>query len=141
MSQMHPYVNFSGSCQQAFEFYQSVFGGELQLTRFSEMPADESAPPIDGNLVMHVSLLVGDGQILMGSDRPAAMGPLDVGNNVQVMVTPESSEDGKRIFDALAAGGQVTMPYERAFWGDDFGALVDQFGIHWMVNYSDAENA
>ena len=141
MPQMHPYVSFSGTCEQAFEFYQSVFGGELQLTRFSEMPSDESAPPIDGNLVMHVSLPIGEGQILMGSDHPAAMGPLDVGNNVQVMVTPDSSAEGKRIFEALAAGGQVTMPYEQAFWGDVFGALVDQFGIHWMVNYSDAANA
>ena len=136
MPQINPYLNFSGSCEQAFQFYQSVLGGELELSRFSDMPADDSAPPVDGNLVMHVSLPIGDGQVLMGSDRPAAMGPTEVGNNVNVIINPDSSDDGKRIFDALAAGGQTTMPYERTFWGADFGMLTDQYGINWMVNYA-----
>ena len=136
MPQINPYLNFSGTCEQAFELYQSVFGGELELSRFSDMPADDSAPPVDGNLVMHVSLPIGDGQVLMGSDRPSAMGPTEVGNKFNVIINPDSSQDGKRVFEALAAGGQVTMPYERTFWGADFGMLTDQYGINWMVNYT-----
>lgn len=136
MTQINPYLNFNGTCEKAFDFYQSVFGGEPELSRFSEMPAEEWATPVDGDLIMHVSLPIGDGQILMGSDRPPSMGTVDVGNNVNVMINPSSSEDGKRIFDALTEGGQVTMPYERTFWGADFGSLTDQFGIQWMVNYA-----
>ncbi len=102
MTEISPYLNFSGNCEQAFRFYQSVFEGELSINRFSEMPPDESFE-VDGNLVMHVSLPLGDGQVLMGSDRPDAMGPTTIGDNVQVSISPTSSEEGKQIFDALAA--------------------------------------
>lgn len=134
MTEINPYLNFSGDCEEAFRLYQSVLGGELQISRFSEMPQDGSFE-VDPNLIMHVSLPLGEGQILMGSDRPAAMGPTTNGDNVQVSISPASSEEGKRIFDALAEGGTVTMPYQATFWGADFGSLVDRFGISWMVNY------
>ena len=70
---------------------------------------------------MHISLPIGDGQALMGSDRLPGMGSTTFGDSVAISVFPESSEEGRRIFDALSAGGQVTMPYERQFWGDDYG--------------------
>jgi PhnB protein len=41
---------------------------------------------------------------------------------------------GGRIFTALAEGGSVTMPFERTFWAERFGMLVDRFGIPWMIN-------
>lgn len=134
MAEINPYLNFSGNCEEAFRFYQSVFGGELTVNRFSEMPPDDSFE-IDGELVMHASLPLGEGQVLMGSDRPDAMGATTVGDNVQVSIGPATSEEGKRIFDALADGGTVVMPYQATFWGADYGALVDRFGINWMVNY------
>jgi PhnB protein len=135
MAEINPYLNFSGNCEEASQLYQSVFGGELELSRFSEMPPGDESLEIDGNLIMHVSLPLGDGQVLMGSDRPEAMGSTTTGDNVQVSISPDSSEDGKRIFDALAEGGTVTMPYEAQFWGAEYGSLIDRFGIHWMVNY------
>ncbi len=138
MTEINPYLNFTGDCEKAFRFYQSVFGGELEVNRFSEMPPDE-AMDVDGNLVMHASLPLGDGQVLMGSDRPDAMGPTTVGDNIQVSIGPASSDEGKRIFDALAEGGTVVMPYQATFWGADYGALVDRFGIGWMVNYDKSQ--
>ncbi len=137
---VNAYLNFSGNCEEAFEFYQAALGGELQITRFSEMPADEEAPPVDGNLIMHVSLVLGDGQIVMGSDVPAAMGEVKVGNHASIMVGPDSAEDAKRIFDALAADGTIVMPFEHMFWGDDYGQLIDKFGVSWQVNYHDPAN-
>lgn len=134
---VNPYLNFAGNCEEAFEFYQAALGGELQLSRFSEMPQDESAPPIDGNLIMHVSLVLGDGQTIMGSDVPPAWGAVEVGNHASVMVGPDSAEDAKRIFEALVEGGKVVMPFEPMFWGDLYGALTDKFGIGWQVNYHD----
>lgn len=138
MTEINPYLNFSGNCEEAFRFYQSVFGGELSVNRFSEMPADGSFE-VDGDLIMHVSLPLGEGQVLMGSDRPEAMGGTRPGDNVQVSISPVSSEEGRRIFDALAEGGNVVMPYQATFWGADYGSLVDRFGISWMVNYDTSQ--
>lgn len=70
----------------------------------------------------------------MGSDRPSAMGPSTVGDNVAVSVSADSTDDARRIFDGLSVGGQVTMPFDRAFWGSDFGMCVDRFGVNWMVD-------
>lgn len=137
---INPYLHFSGNCEEAFEFYQQALGGELQINRFSEMPPDESAPPIDGNLIMHVSLELGDGQVLMGSDAMPATGAVHFGNHSSIMFGPDSSADAKRIFDALAEGGTITMPFQAMFWGDEFGMLTDKFGVAWQVNYHDAQN-
>ena len=56
------------------------------------------------------------------------------GDNVQISLHPTSSEEGARLFNALSDGGEVTHPYEKAFWGAEFGMCVDQFGVGWMVN-------
>lgn len=140
MPSINPYLNFSGNCEEAFEFYKSVFGGEAELSRFSEIPGEDHTEE-DGDKVTHVSLPIGDRQVLMGSDRPSTMGPTTPGDNVQVNVAPDTSEDARRIFDALAAGGNVTMPLEKMFWGAEFGMCTDKFGIHWMVNYDTGEPA
>ena len=137
MSFINPYLTFDGNCEEAFEFYRSVFGGEfIDFTRYSEAPPEMPGADTEPDKIMHVSLPVGDGQVLMGADRPSAMGPGTFGDSVAVSVAPEKEDEGHRLFDSLAAGGQIAMPYERQFWGADFGMLVDKFGIHWMVNYT-----
>ena len=98
--------------------------------------AAENAPPVDGNKIMHVSLDLGDGHTLMGSDVPEHMGEVVLGNYAHISVAPDSAEDAKRIFDALSDGGQVVMPLQSMFWGADFGVLIDRFGVSWMVNYT-----
>ncbi|HJR93005.1 MAG TPA: VOC family protein [Acidimicrobiia bacterium] len=136
MATVNPYLNFSGNCEEAFEFYKSVFGGDFTgLSRFSDAPSDPSSPPADPNQIMHVALPIGDDQVLMGSDRPASMGSTTPGDNVQITVGADTTDEARRLFDGLAEGGQVTMPFERTFWGADFGMCVDRFGIPWMVNH------
>ena len=136
MVSVNPYLAFDGTCEEAFEFYRSVFGGEFDsVSRYAEMPPDSGVAPEDADKIMHISLPLGDGQRLMGSDRPPGQGQTTLGDSVSVMVVPGSSEEGRRIFEALAVGGQVTMPYERQFWGDDYGQLTDRFGINWQVDY------
>ena len=136
MPSINPYLTFDGNCEQAFNYYQSVFGGEFQdLTRFSEGPPEMMSPE-DADKLMHVGLPLADGQVLMGSDRPSMMGAGTFGDSVAVSVNPDSADEGKRIFDGLADGGAVIMPYERQFWGADYGMCTDRFGIHWMVNYT-----
>lgn len=137
MPSLHPYLRFDGSCAEAFEHYRSVFGTEFSsLNRYSEMPPDAGVPEAFADHVMHVSLPIGDGQVLMGSDSPPEAPATVVGESVGIMVGADSTEEGRRIFDALAEGGTVLEPYERQFWGDDYGSLTDRFGIHWMVDYS-----
>lgn len=133
------YLNFSGNTEEAFNFYQSVFGGELTpATRFKDMPMPGvQIPEEDGNKIMHIGLPVGDGQMLMGTDALESMGHNIVqGNNVHISIHPDSKEDADRIFNALAQGGTVGMPIADQMWGDYYGHLTDKFGVHWMVNYS-----
>ena len=136
MSSINPYLTFDGNCEEAFEFYRSVFGGEFaDLARFSEAPPGTPGAETNADKLMHIALPVGDGQVLMGSDRPSEMGSGTFGDSVAVSIAPDDADQGHRLFEGLATGGQVTMPYERQFWGADFGMCTDKFGIHWMVNY------
>ncbi len=133
-----PYLNFKGNCAEAFNFYKSVFGGEFEsFVRFKDMPmGDQPAPPHVADMVMHVSLPMGKGTSLMGSDAPDGFGPpVTMGNNFYVSVHPENEEEARSIFSGLSAGGQVGMPLENAPWGALFGMCIDKFGINWMVNY------
>lgn len=140
MSTINPYLNFGGNCEEAFGFYKSLFGGEFSnVSRFSDMPADDQSPQVDGNLIMHVSLPLGEDQVLMGSDRPDSMGPTTSGDNVQITLNPSNLEEASRLFTGLADGGQITMPFEKTFWGADFGMCTDRYGIHWMVSYDPNE--
>jgi PhnB protein len=141
MTTVNPYLGFDGRCEEAFEQYRSIFGGELVgLSRFSEAPPESLAGhEADADKIMHVSLPIGDGQAIMGSDRPSSMGNTTFGDSVAVSISPDSAEEGRRIFEALAQGGRVIMPYERQFWGADYGMCTDRFGIHWMVNYGPTE--
>ena len=136
MPTVTPYLNFDGDCEEAFEFYRSVLGGDfLDVSRYSEMPPDVPTSPDSAEKIMHIALRLEDGQAIMGADRPPGLGQTTSGDSVSVSIAPDSAEDGRRIFEGLSAGGQVTMPYERQFWGADFGMCTDRFGIDWMVNY------
>lgn len=137
MPSINPYLAFDGNCEEAFEFYRSVFGGEfVDLNRFSEAPSDGPVSEDDADKIMHASLPLGDSQVLMGSDRPSSMGPGTFGDSVSISIAPDDEESGRRIFEDLSAGGRITMPYQRQFWGADFGMCTDKYGIHWMVNYT-----
>ena len=139
---IHPYRNFEGKTEEAFRFYEKVLGGKLtEIYRFGAMPSQGGGPeltPEQKNMVMHVGLMLSDGQMIMASDMLPGMGPKRVeGNNFSISVHPDSRQEADRIFNALAEGGTITMPIADQFWGDYFGSLVDRFGINWMVNYSD----
>lgn len=137
MATINPYLNFSGNTEEAFNFYKSVFGGEfITLMRFKDAPEADKMPAGDREKVMHVSLPIGKGNVLMASDACESMGyTLTVGNNFYISINAESEEEADRLFNGLSAGGQVMMPLEKAFWGAYFGMFADKFGIQWMVNY------
>jgi len=137
MTHVNPYLNFRGRTEEAFGFYRSVFGGdEPSFVRYRDMGTGD-ADDRDGDLVAHVSLPIGAGTLLMGSDVPdAGPGGFQVGNNVQIYLGAEDAAEARRLFEALSAGGTVTMPLERTAWAELFGSWVDRFGVHWMVDYT-----
>ena len=144
MTVVKPYLSFNGQCEAAFKFYQSVFGGELELYRFKETPSEEEGGyPIAENemeRVMHVSLPIGDHCLLMGCDTSDSSGPVaKFGDNISISVSTDSEAEALRIFNALSPGGQITMPIEKTFWADLFGMLIDRFGIPWMVFYEEGK--
>lgn len=140
--QFTPYLNFNGNCAEAFAFYVDLFKGTIvHQSSFGEMPPNPQGPPIppEGrDHVMHVHLQVGE-QALMGSDAlpgaaDACAGGYARPQGLWVSIGADSVAEGRRIFDALAAGGQVAMPFGRTFWSPGFGMVTDRFGTPWMVN-------
>lgn len=146
MSRVSTYLNFPNQCEQAFNFYRAVFGGEFEggIHRMGDIPPGGECPPMaeaDKNLVMHVSLpIFGGAHVLMGSDAPPSMGfSCKAGNNVYINLQPDTRAETERLFQALAEGGQVEQPLQDMFWGAYFGSLRDQFGIQWMFNCEQAK--
>jgi Uncharacterized protein conserved in bacteria len=140
MKSINPYISFNGNCEEAFTFYQKVFGGELKLYRYRDAPPNSFPMTEDEKeLVMHCSLQIGLTP-LMGADTSQSSGPkANFGDNITISINPNNAEEAKRVFAALAEGGKILMPIEKAFWAELFGMLIDRFGIPWMVNFGDCE--
>jgi PhnB protein len=142
MTKLHTYLNFAGNAEKAFDFYRSVFGGELSsLVRFKDLPIEGvEISDDDADKIMHVSLPIGDDSVLMASDALESLGQQVVqGNNAYVSVHPPTREEADRIFGALSERGEIEMPIGDQVWGDYFGSLRDRFGVQWMVNYHPPE--
>lgn len=141
MATVNVYLNFDGNCEEAFNFYKSVFGGELtRVNRFGDMPPQEGMPPLSEehkNRVMHVSLPISKETILLGSDIMPGMHGFIQGDNYSLSVNTDSREEAEKIFNGLSEGGKITMPLQDTFWGAYFGMWTDKYGIQWMVNYDD----
>ena len=128
---LNPYISFKNNARQAMDFYKTVFGGKLTMNTFKEFNASQD--PSEDNLIMHAQLEGNNGIVFMASDTPARMEHKH-GNNISMSLSGENEAELRGYFDKLSAGGMVTMPLEKAMWGDSFGMLVDKFGIGWMVN-------
>jgi len=146
MSRVSTYLNFPRQTEEAFNFYKSVFGGEFGgngIARFKDIPSGGDAPPIpeqDKNLVMHIELPILGGHVLMGTDAPESMGfNVNFGNNVYINLEPDTKAETKKLFEALSAGGKVTMELQDMFWGAYFGSCTDKYGVQWMFNCGENE--
>jgi PhnB protein len=130
-SKLHPYISFKDNTREAMEFYKSVFGGKLVMNTFKEFHAAED--PSEENLIMHAILESDNGISFMASDTPKRM-PYQPGSNFSMSLSGENEAELRSYFQKLSSGGTVTMPLEKAMWGDTFGMLTDRFGVNWMVN-------
>lgn len=144
--QFIPYLNFDGNCAEAINFYAQLFGGQIMFQmRFDEMPPSEGMPPLPDaakHRLIHSHLQVGAQSIMASDTMPVMPGvdPATCGGGYQkpqglwVSISVESAEEGRRVFDGLSPGGQVTMPFGATFWSPGFGMVTDRFGTPWMVN-------
>ena len=131
-----PYLFFSGNCREAFTQYQEIFGGELFMMKMSEAPADGPVPEGQADLIIHAALNV-NGALLMASDDPTGTGGPKSG--IAVSYSATDTDDAKRVFEALADGGEVTQALAETFFSPSFGMCVDRFGIPWMINTDAAQ--
>lgn len=138
MKVINSYLNFAGNTEEAFNFYRSVFGGEfVGLTRFRDTPEGARLNDSEKEKLMHISLPVGKGNTLMGTDALESQGwKLNFGNNITLSIEAESKEEADTLFNGLSEGGKVRMTMADTFWGAYFGMLTDKFGIQWMVSYT-----
>lgn len=143
MARTSTYLNFNGIAELAFNFYKSVFGGEFigGVRRFSDMPIPAEAPPLEEahkNMIMHISLKILGGHTIMATDTPESMGIILVmGNNSYISLEPDSRADAFDLFQKLSVNGVIEQKLEDTHWGAYFGTFTDQFGIKWMINYSE----
>jgi PhnB protein len=128
---LNPYLNFRDGTRDAMAFYASVFGGDLTLSTFAEsggMGIDES----EQGKVMHSQLVTDNGMTLMAADVPSSMG--DPGSNGSISLSGDDEATLRGYWDKLSGSGSVTVPLEKAPWGDTFGMCTDRFGVDWLVN-------
>jgi PhnB protein len=134
-SRLNPYLAFPGNAREAMTFYESVFGGELNISTFGEFGAPEG---VDPDAVMHAQLVSDNGFTLMASDLPPGAESRQ-GDSITISLSGDDQQL-RGYWDQLSSSGTVTMPLEKQMWGDEFGICTDQFGIPWMVNITQPES-
>jgi PhnB protein len=137
-SRLNPYLGFKNNAREAMTFYQTVFGGELDVSTFADL--NGAMDKSEEDLVMHSQLEAPNGMVLMGSDTPDRM-EYKPGTNYSISLSGDDESELRGFWDKLADGGTVTMPLEKAPWGDSFGMLTDRYGVAWMVNISGQQSS
>lgn len=131
---MNPYLSFpNGDCKAAFDLYQRVLGAKcVFMHTWAQSPMADQAPGGNGEAIMHATLQMPDGTILMGADCPPEYGQPFGGFSLSVNCNDVA--EAERVFAGLSEGGKVTMPLEKTFWAERFGMCNDAHGVPWMIN-------
>ena len=134
MTQAIAYLSFDGNCADAMRFYEKALGGKLEvLMSGAESPIADQMPKEFAHRILHARLVLPGGGVLYAGDAPAHV-PYEGIKGVAIAVDYPSVDKAETVFAVLAAGGQVTMPMQSAFWAKRWGMLVDKFGTPWIVN-------
>lgn len=131
---LDPYLNFQGNAREALEFYQSVFGGDLDVVSFRDF-GGAGQPEAEQDGVMHGSVTLPGGDLLMASDVPSSVGRVSQGDSTSIMIGVESAEEAERVFRKLSAGGTVGMELGETDFAERYASFSDRFGINWMVYF------
>lgn len=132
MPVLDSYLFFNGTCADAMRFYERTLGGKMEMMMtYADTPEPEQCPAGAEKLIMHASMMLGDRR-LMASDTPPGQAHAAM-NGFALSLNYPTAKEARKIFDALADGGKVTMPMAKTFWAEAFGMLTDRFGTPWMV--------
>jgi PhnB protein len=136
LSSVNPYLSFNGVCENAFNFYKSVFGGEFdEVHRYKDIPEQE-IPESEKEKIMHISLQLTEQVWLMGADSSELFGQTTkFGDCVTITICTSNEEETRKIYNALSEGGEISMPLEKTFWADLYAVFADKFGITWAINF------
>lgn len=143
MRTINPWINFNGNAEEAFTFYQSVFGGDfIKIVRFSDLASDEfKVPENEANKIMYISLPMGKHNVLIANDVPEFMGRVNENENrSKISISAESREEAEKLFNGLSAGGNVEGPIGDSPWGTYAGMFRDKYGIEWIVEFDASRN-
>ena len=140
MITINPWINFNGNAEEAFTFYQSVFGGEFsKVVRFKDVANPEAEHPVgekDADKIMLIALPIGQNNMLMANDVPEIMGRVNENENrSKIAITTESKEEADRLFNGLSAGGQIEGQMGDGPWGSYAGMFRDKYGIEWIIEF------
>ena len=137
MASIQPHINFNGNAEEAFHFYQSVFGGEFsKIIRFKDLAGTGfEVAKEEENKLMNIALSIGN-NVLIGNDVPQFMGIVsEEENRSKIAIFAESRAEADHIFSGLSAGGSVEVPMTDSPWGSYFGMLRDKYGIEWTITF------
>jgi PhnB protein len=137
MALINPHINFNGNAEEAFTFYQSVFGGAFaKIMRFKDLASAEfPVAAHEANKIMHIALPIGP-NVLMGNDVPEILGTTNENENrSKIAISTASKEEADHLFHGLSAGGHIEMPMADSPWGSYFGMFRDKYGIEWMIDF------
>ena len=136
---VEPYLMFEGRCEEALDFYRRALGAQVKLLmRYKDNPDPAGAPGCaDGSgggptpeMVMHAEFSVGQTTLMASDGMGSGKAKFD---GISLALSPASADEARRLFDALADGGQVQMPLAKTFFSQAFGMVADRFGVPWMV--------
>lgn len=138
MRAVNPWINFNGNAEEAFTFYQSVFGGEFtKIVRFKDLTSAEfQVPEHEAEKIMYIGLQLGKNNLLIANDVPEFLGRVNEDENrSKIYLNAESREEADKIFDGLSTGGNVEGPIGDSPWGTYAGMFRDKYGIEWIVEF------
>lgn len=130
--ELTPYIMFDGTCEEALNFYANALDGKVvNLMRMGDMPGDNPMSDADKKRVMHSNFEAGSVKFMASDSMGQNVGK---GGQVHLSLHFEDGDKQEKVFNALAQGGNITMPLQNTFWGATFGMLQDKYGINWMFN-------
>lgn len=127
LPQIMPHLDVDGAAA-ALEFYKKAFDA-VELMRL---------PAQDGKRLMHASVKIGEGVVMMHDSFPehAEMGgtanPKKLGAS-SVTIHLYAPDVDKTYKQAIAAGATSLMAPADMFWGDRYAKLRDPFGHIWSL--------
>ncbi|AIE85924.1 VOC family protein [Fimbriimonas ginsengisoli] len=129
-----PYLSFNGNCEEAVQFYADVLGGTIRvMMKGSEIPDSAMKCAEFDDKVMNAQIELPGGALLYAGDCPPHV-PYEGIKGVNLTLNFDTVEEAESVFNRLAEGGQVFMPFGPTFWAEKFGMATDKYGVGWIVN-------